>query len=261
MVVFKQPKSLWLLLHLRRSISQSVLHLRATFTLIISPSCTRPNEESHDGNGTCTKEEDKWNIHRVDQTFAQEFRSLTMTITNATILRSKTRTTMRSRTTLIFRIQLGYQGPSCEVAGAEEESTLRRMYSGLLDVQACYDSTHRWSLRCFNVYFNYILVKLMQPGLTRAQSLIRVQRIPISKHVNKLKNKQTPIYILISSTGAVKDEIHTFQWYRRNCSVCTAYLGQPGKIATESKSKATSSTFKIHDFSSMLDFVLLSGES
>ena len=46
-------------MYLRRSIHQSILHLRSTSILVTSLIYTRPNEESHDGNGTFKKVEEK----------------------------------------------------------------------------------------------------------------------------------------------------------------------------------------------------------
>ncbi|VCU39766.1 BgtTE-56004 [Blumeria graminis f. sp. tritici] len=44
---------------LRPSISQSILHLRFTFIHITLLTYTRSNEETRDGDGACTKEEEK----------------------------------------------------------------------------------------------------------------------------------------------------------------------------------------------------------
>ena len=59
MVVFEHPTSLKLHMYLRQSISQSILNLRPTYILVNSPIYTHLNEESHDGNGTSRKGEEK----------------------------------------------------------------------------------------------------------------------------------------------------------------------------------------------------------
>ena len=129
-------------MYFRRSFSQSIPHLRSTSIFDTSPIYTRPNEESHDGNGTCTKEEEKGRYTEGIAQIPDDDNNLMVRYEGA---RLEQRWNIEQH--LYFWVNEDFKGSSAWWPRLKRNLCFGASKDDSLDGWAWHDSTHGWSLR------------------------------------------------------------------------------------------------------------------